>query len=160
MKINRLGRLADLLENYQGDGPEFDLNDWSFTEVEKTGMLWWRRTEIKCHTAACAIGLACIQGTFENDGLSWVLEGDCIVPTYRDLKCRVAACKFFEVTDAQFNRLFIDDSYDGPTKGIEGARAVAARIRAMIARQTSRKTKRTTPAVEKIKREAFEKVGS
>lgn len=70
LKTQRLSRLADLLETYEGDGPEFDLHDWSDTVVKKTGHLWWKR-EVTCHTAACAVGLACLRGVFEGDGLSF-----------------------------------------------------------------------------------------
>lgn len=83
---------------------------------------------------------------------------DCIVPTYSGKECREAVMIFFGLSDKRFDHLFIETSYDGPTRGVEGARSVAARVRRLVSQDARRKSKRTVAVVEQIKRRALEPV--
>ena len=64
LKVNRLSRLATLLENGTAEsmGLKFDLGDWSESSSKRGGFLWLQKNI--CHTAACAVGLACLSGRF------------------------------------------------------------------------------------------------
>ena len=153
LKTSRLERLAILLENYRegDDVPKFSLDAWSVTEHRRAGFLWWGT--ITCHTQACAVGLACLSGEFAADGLSCRLDGNSITPLYRSGEYQkadwYAVEAFFGLTNAESTRLFDGSEYDGAIYGPDAAKAVAARIRELIA------PKRTAEAVEKIKAEAL-----
>ena len=138
LKINRLSRLASLLENYKEDAglPAISLDSWSETELRRRGFLWWAQEEIRCHTTACAVGLACLTETFKEDGLSWFLNGTTIVPKFGNVDDWKAVQSFFGLSERQAFKLFDGDDYDGPIYGPEAAKAVAAAIRKLIASKT------------------------
>jgi hypothetical protein len=132
MNRKRLKRLAVLLEGYRDrDAPRFNLQNWGKSENKWRGFLWLGQRS--CNTAACAVGLACDSGVFANDGLSYDVNNDCgIIPTFRDLEGWSAVKSFFDLDQVQAVRLFAEHSYE-VTEGEAAARAVAARIRQMIA---------------------------
>lgn len=164
LKVERLTRLADLLEKYEESDtdPQFSLDAWGRSEITRRGALWWR-TELVCHTQACAVGLACLSGAFASDGLSWRQEGNNIIPIFRTGAYQVAEWKaveeFFGLTATQAERLFDGGAYDGAIYGPDAAKLVAKHIRALIAAQIAKpkrvRRKRTTAAVEKIKADAL-----
>ena len=134
LKVNRLTRLADLLEGYseRPGVPAFSLDSWSETQLQRRGMLWWAE-QVQCHTTACAVGLACLTETFKDDGLTWYLSGTTIVPKYRAAEEWKAVQSFFGLSKRQAIKLFDGDDYDGPIHGPDAAKAVAAEIRKLIA---------------------------
>jgi hypothetical protein len=120
------------LEGYRDrDAPRFNLQNWGKSENKRRGFLWLGQRS--CNTAACAVGLACDPGVFENDGLSYDVNNDCgIIPIFRDLEGWSAVKSFFDLDQIQAVRLFAEHSYE-VTDGEAAAQAVAARIRQMIA---------------------------
>jgi hypothetical protein len=133
MNRERLTRLAVLLEDYRdSDSPRFDLQGWGKFKTQRGGFLWLG--ERSCNTAACAIGLASGSGVFADDGLSWEMdkENGELTPTFRDLQGWSAVKSFFDLDQAQAVGLFAEHSYE-ITEGEASAKAVAARIRQLIA---------------------------
>jgi hypothetical protein len=133
MNRERLKRLAVLLEGYRdSDVTRFDLQNWGKFESQRAGFLWLHRHS--CNTAACAVGLACGSGIFAEDGLSYELDKTNmeLTPLFRDLEGWTAVKSFFDLDQVQAVKLFAQHSYE-LTEGEAAARAVAARIREMIA---------------------------
>ncbi len=159
LRKGRLERLANLLETDldRDGGPKFDLSDWGEVErVKHGGFFGIGRETVLCHTTACAVGLACISGEFQEDGLRMHIDYDQIEPIFAEEFGTEAAMKFFGITEKQFIHMFCEASYDGPTRGPKAALAVAARIRKLIKRKKTVKLLPTTAAVEKIKKDALE----
>lgn len=141
MHRDRLERLAILLENYrESSGPRFDLGSWGTSELRRGGFLWLRKHT--CNTAACAVGLACISGVFRSDGLLHAYDDLGLYPIFDGASEWDAVRDFFDLTIRQGFRLFDKDEYR-VWYGEEGARAVARRIRSMIAprKRASKKPK-------------------
>ena len=133
MNCESLKRLAVLLEGCRdSDVTRFDLQNWGKFEGRRAGFLWLQQRS--CNTAACAVGLACGSGIFAEDGLSYkVDEIDMeLTPLFRDLEGWSAVKAFFDLDQVQAVELFAGHSYE-MTEGEVAARAVAARIRKMIA---------------------------
>jgi hypothetical protein len=132
MDRQRLLRLAILLEDYRArTTPSFDLQSWGAFETRAGGFLWLEQRS--CNTAACAIGLACTSGMFADDGMSYQRDDDGrLTPLFHDLDGWDAVKAFFDLEHDQAVRLFAEHSYE-VTTGEPAARAVAARIREMIA---------------------------
>jgi hypothetical protein len=133
MNRERLKRLAELLEGYRdSDVTRFDLQNWGKFESQRAGFLWLHQRS--CNTAACAVGLACGSGIFAEDGLSYDLDkiNLQLTPLFRDLEGWSAVKSFFDLDQVQAVKLFAEHSYE-LTEGEAAARAVAARIRKMIA---------------------------
>jgi hypothetical protein len=133
MNRERLKRLAELLEGYRdSDVTRFDLQNWGKFESQRAGFLWLHQRS--CNTAACAVGLACGSGIFAEDGLSYELDKTNmeLTPLFRDLEGWTAVKSFFDLDQVQAVKLFAQHSYE-LTEGEAAARAVAARIRKMIA---------------------------
>jgi hypothetical protein len=133
MNRERLKRLAVLLEGYRDNGvTRFDLQNWGKFESQRAGFLWLHQRS--CNTAACAVGLACDSGIFAEDGLSYELDKTNmeLTPLFRDLEGWTAVKSFFDLDQVQAVKLFAQHSYE-LTEGEAAARAVAARIRKMIA---------------------------
>lgn len=137
----RLLKLADLLEKDANrvDGIKFDLGMW--------GRITDDTAEISCGTTACACGLAAMSGAFAKQGLGykpespgsdWIkitLHGRCRSSGLHDGSFR-NIMRFFDLTSQQTSRLFVPAAYMRagiPTRGAEGERAVAKRIRAFVA---------------------------
>jgi hypothetical protein len=153
IKTERLSRLATLLENGTAEsmGLKFNLYNWSETGEKRGGFLWLKKT--RCHTAACAIGMACLSGEFDADNLEFELWGDTFIPLYAGNRGWSAVMEFFGLTDKQSFHLFSQKRYDGPTAGPQAEKNVAKRIRAFI--KSNSNSKPTKKAVDKIKREAL-----
>jgi hypothetical protein len=133
MNRERLKRLAVLLEGYRdSDVTRFDLQNWGKFESQRAGFLWLHQHS--CNTAACAVGLACGSGIFAEDGLSYEVDKTNmeLTPLFRDLEGWTAVKSFFDLDQVQAVKLFAQHSYE-LTEGEAAARAVAARIRNMIA---------------------------
>ena len=133
MNRERLKRLAELLEGYRdSDVTRFDLQNWGKFESQRAGFLWLNQRS--CNTAACAVGLACGSGIFAEDGLSYEIDETKmeLTPLFRNLEGWSAVKSFFDLDQIQAVKLFAGHSYE-LTEGEAAARAVAARIRKMIA---------------------------
>lgn len=133
MNRERLKRLAVLLEGYrESDVTRFDLQNWGKFESRRAGFLWLHQHS--CNTAACAVGLACGSGIFAEDGLSYAVNKISmeLTPLFRDLEGWSAVKSFFDLDQVQAVKLFAEHSYE-LAEGEAAARAVAARIRKMIA---------------------------
>jgi hypothetical protein len=133
MNRERLKRLAVLLEGYRdSDVIRFDLQNWGKFESRRAGFLWLHQRS--CNTAACAVGLACGSGIFAEDGLSYEVDkiNMELTPLFRDLEGWSAVKSFFDLDQVQAVKLFAEHSYE-LTECEAAARAVAARIRKMIA---------------------------
>ena len=133
MNRERLTRLAVLLEGYRdSDVIRFDLQNWGKFESRRAGFLWLQQRS--CNTAACAVGLACGSGIFAEDGLSYEVDkiNMELTPLFRDLEGWSAVKSFFDLDQVQAVKLFAEHSYE-LTECEAAARAVAARIRKMIA---------------------------
>lgn len=132
MNHERLERLAVILDEYRDNGaPRFDLQSWGATKTQRGGLLWLRQHT--CGTAACAVGLACGSGIFKDEGLTYNSdEKGGLTPIFGELEGWSAAKSFFDLDQEQAVRLFAEHSYD-VTEGEAAAKAVATRIREMIA---------------------------
>jgi hypothetical protein len=125
----RLLRLADLLEaNAKNEkGVKFDLDSWAKLPPGKV--------TLDCRTTACAVGLACISGEFEE--LTYrrgLLTPSKLIPLFRELIGWDAVERFFGLNEDRAYRLFNDKFYPPEKrKGAKGERAVAYRIRRMVA---------------------------
>ena len=152
-KLERLSRLADLLERDAEVTSRFDLTDWGTFETKRTGFLGLKK--VSCNTTACAVGLACISGEFEADGLDYrVTRDNQLVPEYAGAANFAAVNRFFGLEQADSNYLFYVDSYEGATRGPAAAKAVSARLREFVAKHSSEEKHATT--VADIKRRALE----
>jgi hypothetical protein len=133
MNRDSLERLAVLLEGCRdSDVTRFDLQNWGKFEDRRSGFLWLQQHA--CNTAACAIGLACGSGVFAEDGLSYEVDELTreLTPLFGSFQGWSAVKAFFDLDQAQAVELFAGHSYE-TTEGEVAARAVAARIRRMIA---------------------------
>ena len=133
MNRERLKRLVVFLEGYrESDVTRFDLQNWGKFESRRAGFLWLDQRS--CNTAACAVGLACGSGIFAEDGLSYEVDkiNMELTPLFRDLEGWSAVKSFFDLDQVQAVKLFAEHSYE-LAEGEAAARAVAARIRKMIA---------------------------
>ena len=127
MNVDRLERLAKLLDQQTDACPvKFDLSGWG--EAKKV-------EENICGTQACAVGLACLSGEFDSDGLFFergtFQNPSEIYPIFNGQSSWGAVNSFFGLTHAQSMHLFDMCSYDN-TRGASAAHEVAGRIRTMI----------------------------
>lgn len=135
MNKKRLLKLADLLEADAKNkkGVKFDLVSWG----ENRNVDPDRPVPVSCGTTACAVGLACISGAFKDEGLTYArgsVAKKLIVPVFDNDRGLWAAQNFFEIGYGEFDKLFTDTSYPkNQRKGAVGERAVAKRIREMVA---------------------------
>jgi hypothetical protein len=142
MNKKRLLKLADLLEADAKNkkGIKFDLDYIAVkADVHPTKEMTYKPGEVvalDCGTAACAIGLACISGAFKRSGLTYrVDEYWGVEPVYGEHDgWGNAERAFFGLSDGEVEFLFQTWSYPhGKTKGAEGERYVAKRIRNFVA---------------------------
>lgn len=132
MHKKRLLKLADLLEKDAKNkkGIKFNLRAWALVADGKKPM--------SCGTQACAMGLAALSGAFKRQGLTM---GWNYIPTIRNGKTHWyemrgfdAAAVLFEIDYGLAEWLFSARYYRGiPTTGATSERAVAKRIRAVVA---------------------------
>lgn len=137
MNIERLEHLAGILESYASQpihDVEFDLGFWG----KRSG----------CGTAACAIGLSCEDPEFQRQGLNfyWEETTQCektvlgithvMIPCYAGRINAIAIAVFFNIDCLTVEHLFLPSSYSVHLhRGIDGALAVAARIREVVAKE-------------------------
>jgi hypothetical protein len=132
MDTERLLKLADLLENDAANdkGVRFNLSLWARPSGEDE-FKPRQKVKIDCGTTACAVGLACISGTFRDDGLRYSIKKfDGFCPIFEKAEGWNAVKDFFGLSFDDAYYLFGDSSYpSGKTQGAEGERYVARRIR-------------------------------
>jgi hypothetical protein len=129
MEIQRLLRLAKRLDNIPArsrkanhEHPHFDMSDWM--------------REGDCGTAACAVGHACLLKEFNKQGLRIEKADDGHwTPVFDGVKSWFAVTTFFGLKQGHASRLFSAECYTKPTPKL-----VAARIRELVAEQTSVQT--------------------
>lgn len=129
MNKRRLLKLAALLEAdaKNKNGIRFDLNGWGHADVGS-------KPSASCGTMACAIGLAVVSGVFKKDGLENRFKRDGIMPMFCGHLEFDAVNLFFDLEPDQSGRLFLCESYPpSQHRGAKGERAVAKRIRALVA---------------------------
>lgn len=135
MHKERLLKLADLLEADAANtaGIKFDLGCWAAPSDEDRP--WEGKVvPVSCDTTACAVGLACISGAFQAEGLGFKIEYEALSPVFGELAEWKAVKSFFGISGLQAEYLFMDTSYDDePTEGADGERVVAQRIRDFVA---------------------------
>lgn len=137
----RLLKLAMLLERDAKNrkGAKFDLGEWARPDDDDADTPGFEPA-LKCNTAACAVGVACLSGAFEKQGLKYSVQFSRLEPKFKRSEGWGAVAKFFELKlsrdwfgdcdspEAMF--LFSGESYpDSLRKGAKGERAVAKRIR-------------------------------
>lgn len=169
IKTERLSRLATLLEESAAAklNLEFNLRDWSNTETReetvRTGFLglFKETREVRCNTAACAVGLACLSGEFKNDGLDFTQYSNNISPIYLNKTNWGAVEKFFGLSRSQATKLFDSRAYDGPIYGRDAELEVAERIRALVDKsKAASKAKAKKAAATKAKRVSSSRITS
>lgn len=130
MNKRRLLKLAGLLERdaKRKTGIQFDLNTWGdVSNPEKP---------VSCGTQACAMGLAALSGEFKRAGLKASVNG------YGGVEFNwngrntgdgiLVAQRLFDISDDDASQLFYASRYR-TTEGAVAERAVAKRIRALVA---------------------------
>lgn len=141
MKKDRLLRLASLLEcsadkTEAGENiPRFDLGVWG---IQDRKSVWdkLRANHNACRTTACAVGLACVSGVFADEGLSHSWSGNAMSPSFDGFGGWNAVQSFFDLEPDDAHYLFAGVSYDYQDRdGPRGERAVAARIKELVAEQ-------------------------
>ena len=136
MRKKWLLELADELEKLASTKrkkmPKFDLEFWGQQRSTKIGKKV--PTKLSCATDACAVGTAMLLPSFQKQGLKCSVgpEGD-MYPIYKGYGGWGAVEKFFLIDNTDAISLFESGSYPpGYTKGKQGLRAVAARIREFV----------------------------
>jgi hypothetical protein len=141
MNKRRLLKLAALLiaDAKNKKGSRFDLESWA-SNMDGNRMPQPSKFKVlDCNTSACAVGLACLSGAFKRSGLSWRShkEDNNIIPIFKGQEGFGAVEEFFGIDFQEAEWLFVVHSYDGPTMGAAGERAVANRIRRFVAGKES-----------------------
>lgn len=149
MRNDLLLRGADLLEADANNpnGIKFDLGVWvkpSSTGAEEPVFYTFpepvEKLPVNCETTACAVGLFCLSGQFEKDGLGYEFHqqsgGYILIPTFTDkdgdkFDTFQAAAQLFRISHDDAQYLFDPDSYD-VVAGAGAELDVAARIRNFI----------------------------
>ncbi len=148
MREDLLIRGAELLEAdaAKPDGIQFDLATWVKPSIRQEGADIYafatvpeEKPPISCATSACAMGLFCLSGAFEEEGLSYhfakhgggyVLLPDLTDDTGYQRDGFLAAAYLFDISYEDASYLFDPDNY--PADKLTGAQAelyVADRIR-------------------------------
>lgn len=139
MNKKRLLKLADLLEADAKNkkGIKFDI----YT-LGRASQYWddnGDRIEfdaaIDCGTIACAMGLAAISGEFKRAGLSYRIDDQHIVTTFKGRKMEfdLAAKRLFDISLREAEFLFTPAPYpENKREGAAGERFVAKRIRDLV----------------------------
>lgn len=143
MNKRRLLKLAKLLEAdaKKPKGVKFDLETWGQTEKAH------QFVKADCGTQACAVGLACVSGSFKNEGLRFGLDDKGLIypevdnPGFsglfyepRSITGEEAVKHFFDLTKREARFLFFPQKYPKTkTRGQVGELYVAKRIRDFVA---------------------------
>lgn len=137
MNIERMNKLADLLEADAAnpEGVRFDLGTWgrdvNYLDEYKSGFVEGQVIPINCNTAACAFGLAAISGAFKDDGLTYQIDDDYLIPEFEGKIGIFAATKFFDLRFTAASYLFDTSSYN-TIRGAPAELEVVRRIRSMV----------------------------
>ncbi|MEX3914841.1 hypothetical protein AB4Y43_01150 [Paraburkholderia sp. BR10872] len=107
MHVERLQRMVTMLRGLPEE--KFDITNWD------------------CGTAACAVGHACLNPIFNEQGL-WLSDG---MPAFQGDESWWAVERFFEIDSVQSGHLFYGPDY--PNGDLTTAAEVADRIEAFIA---------------------------
>lgn len=129
----RLLLLADRLDADAANpnGMKFDLLNW-FSDETVNGYDSPTQLKPDCNTTGCAIGLAMLTPEFNAEGFK--AEKYVFDPEFGDDVGWVAVGGYFELTRDECERLFQCSFYpEALRKGVDGERAVAARIRDFLA---------------------------
>lgn len=118
MNVDRLTRLAALLDRVQAEGRGFD-------------MAWWKHRG-DCGTVACAVGWAASDPEFQAEGLRLVGDEDDSIPQFCGWTGFEAAALFFECGMHNAEGVFSPGGYEKPYEEITPA-DVAARVRKLLA---------------------------
>lgn len=141
----RLLKLSGLLmaDARKRKGVKFDLETWAKPSSTGWSEHYKSREAAKpnqgCGTAACAVGLACLNPTFNKQGLTFAvkkigfLEPQYMaVPALGRRRDWSAVLTFFALKPKEAMFLFVSNSYR-KSKGAAAERAVAKRIRDFVA---------------------------
>jgi hypothetical protein len=139
-RINHLKRILYAVQDFMDAHPEhyvesehisnvFDLTYWvhdnvthdiynnrtAFLSIDDSGLVVTEpATEfdqlIQCGTTCCALGWACLDPHFQEEGL--YIRTDADVPTFEDEVGCKAAATFFDISFDQATRVFIPESYE------------------------------------------------
>jgi len=142
MNIERLTKLAELLDKVDEQRKPFNLSVWVRSPTELTGLdledtaaaSGLTREEVtshECGTVACAVGHACLDSWFNEQGLILDLDGQ---PKFENNQSWDAVAAFFEVGIELAIFLFDHGNYEEETETT--AAEVAYRIRALIESET------------------------
>jgi len=151
MREELLIRGAELLEAdaAKPDGVQFDMATWVKPSVRQEGADAYafafvpeEKPPISCATSACAMGLFCLSGAFEEEGLSYHFAkhggGYVLLPNITDdagyqRDGFLAAAELFDISYEDASYLFDPDNYpDNKVTGAEAELYVANRIREYI----------------------------
>lgn len=142
MHTDRLLRLAVLLESDANNpaGVMFNLDTWANDAKldHENAFFYTPETDVipmDCRTMACGMGLAAISGIFYDEGLTWRINREWLIPTFKGEDGFDAAVLFFDLARGQVHHLFSSDYYPPDLrKGKEAELEVAKRIRALVAK--------------------------
>lgn len=139
MNIERLTKLAELLDKVAAERKPFNLSVWVRSPAELVGMdledtatasglAMEEVASHECGTVACAIGHACLDPWFNEQGLTVDLDGQ---PKFENNQSWDAVAAFFEIGWELSIFLFDYTNYEEEQE--TSAAAVAYRIRALTA---------------------------
>lgn len=147
MNIERLTRLRDLLRADAANpkGVKFDLNAWVAQDRNGGARLSYEIKDGKpvvaptmsCDTFACALGLACLDPSFQAEGLRFTLEDSestdsRMTPWFNGETHFEAGAEFFGITDADSTYLFDPECYETTPQEAKGELFVAQRVDDLI----------------------------
>jgi hypothetical protein len=149
MNIDRLTRLRDLLRADAANqtGVKFDLSMWVGQSIANSSSASHFYNVINgkpevaptmsCDTFACALGLACLDPSFQTEGLGFILEHQgfsqsAMVPQFDGETHFEAGAKFFGISNENSSYLFDPENYDDTPKEAEGELFVAQRVDDLI----------------------------
>ena len=118
MNVNRLMRLAALLDQIQVDGRQFAMDTWGYQN--------------DCGTVTCAMGWAAQDPTFQAEGLSSYAP-KYFEPVFDNKDGIEAAAAFFGLHCSEAGNLFFPEEYPGPEHAITPS-DVAKRVRRLLER--------------------------
>ena len=143
MNIERLTKLAELLDKVVEERKPFNLYCWT-DEIDRSqgegvfksiasasDMTEEELSKHECGTVACAVGHACLDSWFNEQGLILDLDGQ---PKFENNQSWDAVAAFFEIGIELAIFLFDHGNYEEETETT--AAEVAYRIRALIESET------------------------
>ncbi len=150
MNVERMTRLRDLLRADAANpkGVKFDLSSWAARAAAGNRHSQYyeivdgkpvAQPTMSCDTFACALGLACLDPSFQAEGLRFTVEdqdsisgNSRMMPYFNGETHFEAGAEFFGISLEDSNYLFDPESYDGTPREAEGELFVAQRVDDMI----------------------------